>query len=292
MQNVKYLNPVLLLLSLALIPGCSPSAGHQGSSWQEALTFYASFDAGYTADFAAGDAILYTAPSWRNLDAAVPIDETHLFVKPLPEEGRWGQAISFNTDWDPIVFYRAKENIAYSQADWAGTFSFWLRIKPDEELADGYSDPLIVTDKNWDDASLYVDFTQDDRPRHFRFAAFPDKTSWNPEGLAWEAVEPASRPMIDLAETPFHEENWTHVAFSFQHFNAASDNGILIGYLNGKEVGRLDDRPFTINWDTERTLLAIGRHYTGAIDELAIFNRMLTSEEIDQLYKQSIKDSL
>lgn len=274
-----------------LTTGCQPVATDPGASWREALTFYASFDSGYAADFASGETTLYTAPSWTALDAAEPVDSSHSYVSWMPEAGRWGGAISFSTDWNPIVFYRAQENIAYAQSDWAGTFSLWLRIKPDEELADGYSDPLIVTDKNWDNASLYVDFTEEDRPRHFRFAAFSDKHIWNPEGLAWEAIAPENRPMIDLENPPFNDETWTHVAFSFQQLNTTSTNGLLIGYINGKEVGRLDDRPLSINWDIEHTLMAIGRHYTGAMDELAIFNRVLTEEEIEMLSKQSIQDS-
>lgn len=291
MRKVIQALTFLLLLLPLLVTGCQPASADHEATWLDALTFYASFDSGYNADFASGEAALYTAPSWTALDAAEPVDSNHTYVSWIPEAGRWGGAVSFNTDWDPIVFYRGEENIAYAQTDWAGTFSFWLRINPDEELADGYSDPLIITDKNWDNASLYVDFTEEDRPRHFRFAAFSDKDIWNPDGLAWEAVRPEDRPMIDLADTPFNEETWTHVAFSFQHYNTETGNGMLIGYLNGKEVGRLNDRPISINWDMDRTLMAIGRHYTGALDELAVFNRVLTQEEIEMLFKQSITDA-
>jgi hypothetical protein len=297
MRKVKRLPPapvVVSMLSALLTIGAAaqPTPALPPPSWLDALTFYASFDGSFSADLAGGDAVLYTAPSWTDLEAAEPVSAAHEALVRFEERGRFGEALRFQTDWDPIVFYKAADNIAYRAADWSGTFSFWLRIVPDAELEPGYSDPFIVTDKNWDDASLYVDFTQDDRPRHFRFAAFSGRAFWNPEGRAWEQVLPADRPMIDLEQTPFHEGAWTHVAFTFQHFNDGAEKGILTGYLNGEQVGRLADRAFSLAWQTDRTLMAIGRHYAGALDELAVFDRALTDEEIASLFKRPIKQAL
>ena len=263
----------------------SETSVSETSSLGEALTLYASFDGGFSADFALGDAMLYTAPDWQSIDEAKPVLAGDLSVSRMPDGGRSGGALRFHSDWDPIVFFFAENNIAYRPENWSGAFSFWLRVVPDEELEEGYSDPFIVTDKNWDDASLYVDFTESDRPRRFRFAAFSDKSIWNPDGISWDDVPIPMRPMVDVESEPFAGGEWTHVVLSFENINGAG-NGRMIGYLNGEKAGELADRPLSITWNITHALMALGRHYRGAFDELAVFNRALSEEEVLQLYRE------
>jgi hypothetical protein len=62
-----------------------------------ALTFHASFDNGADADFGLGDKRVYTAPTYKNLDAAQPGLHARFFLngklqgstEPIPEPFTW-----------------------------------------------------------------------------------------------------------------------------------------------------------------------------------------------------------
>jgi hypothetical protein len=163
--------------------------------------------------------------------------------------------------------------------------SFWLSLDPDKDLAPGFSDPLQITARSWNDAALFVDFTRDDTPRHFRFAAFADLNVWNPSSLDWEEVAVDQRPMIDLADPPFSSGDWTHVAMTFDRFNTDLEDGELTAYLNGVQVGTLSDREQTFTWEIEDAIIALGINYVGRFDDLAVFNRALTASEVAALYR-------
>ncbi|MEM8488122.1 MAG: LamG-like jellyroll fold domain-containing protein [Bacteroidota bacterium] len=279
----------MLLILLVVISCQSATTTVEKVNLKEALTFYASFDEGFAADFADGDPTLYTAPSWDPTVDAAPIVADNALVSRLPAGGRAGGALRFSTNWNPVVYYAGKDNVAYTTENWSGAFSFWLRIDPDEGLEAGYSDPFIITDKNWDNASLYVDFT-DTVPRNFRFAAFADHGIWNPELLAWDDVPPAARPMLDLENHPFSADSWTHVVLSFEGMNGEAAR--MTGYLNGQQVGVFDQVNWTLSWEIEKVMMSIGRHYTGDLDELAVFNRALTAREVEALFAKPLLDLL
>ena len=59
----------------------------------------------------------------------------------------------------------------YAKSNWSGAVSFWLRLDPDTDLEAGYCDPLQNTPREWNDAAFWVDFSKDERPRHFRLGA-------------------------------------------------------------------------------------------------------------------------
>ena len=252
-------------------------------SWLEAITLYASFDEHMDADYAEGDPLFYMAPSWDALSNIERVKADNPYVTRIPTGGKYGGALSFDSNWNPVLFFKGAENVAYRDADWSGSFSFWLRVNPDEDLREGYSDPLIVTDENWDNGSFYVDFTEEDRPRHFRFALFSDYAVWNPELKAWDEIKPVDRPMIDVEHHPFGNGEWAHVALVFENVNVEGASSLLRGYLNGEQVGEYEVYPARITWDVHRTMLALGRHYKGQFDELAVFNRALTPEEVGQI---------
>ncbi len=282
-------DPRSLLLFLLVLFSCKQAdVPTQEITLKDALTFYASFDEGFSADFADGDPTLYTAPSWDPTVDVEPIEADNALVSRLPEGGRSGGALRFSTNWNPVVYYSGKDNFHYATENWSGAFSLWLRVDPATGLADGYSDPFIITEKNWDNASLYIDFT-DTVPRDFRFAAFADHTVWNPELLAWDDVAPANRPMIALSEHPFTADTWTHVVLSFEGLNGQAK---ITGYLNGESVGVFERANWTLSWNPENVMMAIGRHYTGDLDDVAVFNRALTKEEVQALYTTALVDLL
>ena len=136
-----------------------------------ALTFHASFDKSADADFGLGDKQIYTAPTYKNLDAAQP-GLHNPDVSIVPGKGRHGAALEFKAKNTTAIFYQAEKNLDYRQGGWNGTVSFWLNLNPDEDLS-GFADPIQLTDKDYNDAALWVDLTGNDKPRHARLGVFP-----------------------------------------------------------------------------------------------------------------------
>ncbi len=246
--------------------------------------FHASFDGHVDADFALGDSVLYHAPSWDDRaerTIGLPAEVTHTAAR-----GRYGDGLEFSIARNPVVVvFNGDRNVAYRDSSWSGTFSFWLSLDPDEDLAPGFSDPLLVTSRNWNDAALFVDFTRDDTPRHFRFAAFADLDVWNPSGRDWEDIAVEERPMIEIDDASFSRGRWTHVAMTFEDFNTGREDGVLTAYLNGERVGTLSDRVQTFTWNAGEPVIALGINYVGRFDDLAIFDRNLTGAEIQEVYR-------
>ena len=96
--------------------------------------------------------------------------------------GRFGDALRFGKKNTQALFYKATDNVAYSGSDMAGTVSFWLSLDPAVDLEPGYCDPIQVTDAAYNDAAVWVDFT-DKNPRKFRLGVFGNLEEWNPEKL-------------------------------------------------------------------------------------------------------------
>jgi hypothetical protein len=73
------------------------------------------------------------------------------------------------------------------------------------------------------------------------------------------------------------------VAFTFQNFNTGKPNGIAKLYLNGEERGVLKERTQTFTWDHEKALIMLGLSYVGGFDELAIYDRALSNQEVRKI---------
>ncbi len=271
------------LLSLIVFSSVFSSQKSEDNDLISSLTFFASFDHGLDADISSGDSLLYMAPSWSDRENAVIFtgDTDHLEIREAA--GRYNNALWIENSYTPVYFYRGKLNMPYFRQGWSGTVSFWLRLDPDEDLFDGFSDPIQITTRAWNDGALFVDFT-DAPPRVFRFAFFPDREVWDPDMREWDDVPIDERPMIDLEEHPFSSDEWTHIAFTFQNFNTSQENCVVSGYVNGRYAGSITDREKTFTWVPEEIKIWLGYNYRGYFDELAIFNRALTSEEIELIY--------
>jgi Concanavalin A-like lectin/glucanases superfamily len=278
---MRHLAPAALFAATVASLLASP----QGSpdSPAPSLTFHAPFDGGLDAAFARGDARLYSASSRKEvaqMTAGAPADALQI----VPRAGRHGDAVRVALKSSPLVFFKGERNIAWTRRDWSGTVSVWFSLDPDRDLLPGYSDPLIITPRAWNDAALFVDFTRDDVPRKFRFAAFADRAVWDPAKREWEAVPVAERPMIELAGGRFAAGRWTHVAWTWERFNTAGPEGVLTAYIDGAPVGTLSGRPQTYTWDPAEVLIAFGVQFRGLMDELSIFDRALTAAEIQALH--------
>lgn len=263
--------------------------GNFGSALK-ALTFYASFDNGADADFAKGNPRLFTRtatkPAWTSKAGL----QTDGLTKLEPGLGLSGGALRFterNAKW---VFYKADKNLPYSNTNWSGSVSAWLRLDPQKDLDPGYCDPIQITTRKWNDGSFFVDFDKDGDPRDFRLGAFADFLAWNPENKNVNDISEDDRPLIKVKNPPFGSEKWTHICFTWKRFNTGKKDGVASFYLDGKHVGDLKDWNQTWTWkDEEESRILIGLNYVGLFDDLMCFDRALSAKEIQSIH--GLKDS-
>jgi hypothetical protein len=89
--------------------------------------------------------------------------------------------------------------------------------------------------------------------------------------------------MLTVKKPPFSTSAWTHVLFTFENVNPADgSNATATLYLDGQSKGTLR-RPLYFDWDTSKAAVMLGIHYVGDFDDLAIFNKALSTAEINHL---------
>ena len=263
----------LTLCGLFLL--ASASQAQPPSALSKSLLFHASFDASANADFARGDARLYTAASLKRerVSPGLPGDAVQLDRR----DGRYGGCLRFTKKTDQVVFFKGAANLPETGQTFQGSFSFWLRVSPADDLPAGYVDPLQITDKKWNDASFFVDFTKQ-TPRQFRLGVFSDYAFWNPRDRKLDDIPAGERPLITIVKPPFNRRVWTHVGVAFRDFNGPQP-GIATLYLNGKAQGELRGRQ-RFSWKPDRLAILLGIYYVGQFDDLAVFDRALTATEM------------
>jgi hypothetical protein len=273
---------VLWILSLGMVVFPTRAADIK-DDLRKALTFHASFDSGTEADFALGEKGLFHAPSMSKRGEAKPGLPEFGEVVVATGEGKYGNALRFKKKKSPVVFFEAAKNFPYTTSNWNGTVSFWLSLDPETELEPGYTDPIQITPRAWNDAAFFVEFGKDEKPRHFRLGTYADFKVWNPENRDWNTIPWAEKPLVSVDRPPFARGRWTHVVFTFQSFNTGKPNGVPVLYLDGLEQGRLSRRVQTFTWDPDKTAIMLGLSYIGLWDELSVFNRALSAEEVKHL---------
>lgn len=254
-----------------------------GASIRSALTFHASFDQQVDADFAKGDKRLRTAAASDKRDSAIIGLPPEGNVTHEPDQGKFGGAIRFQKAIQPIVFYQGSKNLPEPKSNWECTVSFWLRTDPRRELREGFCDPIQITSKQWDDAAAFVEFEKRGDRIPFRLGVYADKKVWNPSGRPFESIPAEERPLVTVTDAPFHSGDWTHVAFTLHGFNTGKPTGVSRLYLNGILAGELSSRVQTFTWQDEQSAIMIGLSYMGHLDDLAVFDRALTAEQIRTL---------
>ncbi|MBM3786916.1 MAG: LamG domain-containing protein [Acidobacteria bacterium] len=256
---------------------CLLSVGLAAQGWKKDLVFHANFDGGLEAKVAAGDKRLYSAPSYKEQRNAKPgLEGTD--VELVNGAGRKGGALRFKTKNTKAVFYKTEGNLPFDGKNWAGTISFWLKLNPDEDLAPGFCDPIQVTDKAYNDSAIWVDFTKDDKPRHFRLGVFGALKEWNPKNLEPDKNPDFNNRLVVVKQAPFSRERWTHVAIT--HERLGSGKGAATLYLDGKSQGVTPSIGEGFQWDAALGALRLGVNYVGLMDDVAVFRRALTAKEV------------
>ena len=255
---------------------------------RKALTFHASFDQTVDADFAQGNKQLYTATSYKKREDAKP-GLHHPDVTLAPGVGRFAGALKFAKKNTKAIYYQAAKNVAYQPRGWNGTVSFWLSLDPETDLEPGYCDPIQVTDEDYNDAALWVDFTKDDKPRHFRLGVFGDLKSWNPKDLPPDKNPDFLGRLVVVKKTPFARGRWTHVVITHQGLGGAN-GGVAKLYLDGVLQGKTPVISEPFGWDLDRAAIRLGVNYVGLFDDLSVFNRELSAQEVKALHQ--LKDGV
>lgn len=267
----------IALLLLALVGALPLNAEEE--SLQKSLVLHASFDDGFDADFSRGDPACYL----KAASGLVPCTENEE-LRLVPDGGRHGGAIHFPKKGATRPIFRGPGVLGYNEKSWSTTVSFWMSLTPDEDLEPGYCDPIQLVGNDSKKGFIFLEWSKDHSPRYFRYAIRPRIELWDPEGLGWENLPEPKRPMVQLKKAPFSREQWTHAVFTLDRINEPRGTSAGALYLNGKKQGEIQGFDLTFGWDPESVQLVLGAAYVGRIDDLAVFDRVLTDGEIARLY--------
>ncbi len=275
-------------ITLFVFVGCSGPSGESepaatadgGGALRDALTLYASFDDGFDAAFARGDRRIYSAPSYQEQDKRSP-GYWGEDIAIAYDAGKVAHALEFKTKNTKALFFSGQDNVAFSTEGWSGTISFWLSLDPATDLEPGFCDPIQVTDSAYNDSAIWVDFTKDN-PRQFRLGVFGELAQWKPEGEAQDDTATFDKRLVVVDQPPFAKGVWTHVAIT--HDGLGTPAGTATLYLDGEPQGAASGIGEGFEWDMSKAAVRLGVNYVGLYDELAIFDRPLTADEIRGLH--------
>jgi len=251
---------------------------------RSALVHHASFDSGLRADYSRGDPVLYAYRSGaERVQGGIPAvpDESLAIV---PGAGRHGGALR-RVKHSPVqIFFKNAGILDYRATPWSRTISIWLRISPDEDLNPGYCDPVLIMGEGMKKGLIFMEWSRDDVPRAFRFAIMPRADLWNPSNAGWEEIPKSKRPMVELVQPIFSRERWTHAVFTLEGVNTGKPGrGAL--YLDGRKQGTIEGWDLTLDWTPEKVHLILGKDYVGYMDDLAVFDRALSDDEVTSLHR-------
>lgn len=244
------------------------------------LTLQANFNGAVDATFALGDKRLYSAPNYKEQSAATP-GLSSPDIELAKGAGRTGDALRFTKKNTRAIFYKAEKNVAFDPARWSGTISFFLNLSPESELEPGFCDPIQITDKAYNDSAIWVDFTKDDTPRHFRLGVFGALKAWNPQNKPSDKNPDFNNRLVVVKKHPFAKGQWTHVAITWS--NLGSSKGEARLYLNGQLQGTTPQITEAFEWDLSKGAVRLGVNYVGLMDDVTIYRRPLTQTEIQSL---------
>lgn len=266
------------ILILAAIPA---SAGDD-AALKKAVTFYASFDESLQPEVGVGaiktrfgdpkdpkkfifedgyNKDIYKIAKGKGVAGGGCLEATDV----LPNRGRF--------------FYPVKGNLAFKKGGWGGALSMWINMDP-QALKLQFCDPVQITQKGAGDGGIWFDFN-DAKPRDLRMGVFPAV----PKGKVGAKESDADAPMVWVKRVAFKSGEWRHIVLSWSNFDTGKPNAVATLYIDGKKMGDVKDRAIAMDWDVEKAGVYTAVGYTGFLDEMALFNRALTQDEVTALFK-------
>ncbi len=265
-------------LALAvLLPTACPLPAEE-AALRAALTFHASFDHGFDADFSKGakTCLVKTGGELKTFNGN---EEVRLAAG----AGRFGGALHFPKKGATRPQYPGPGVLGYNDQAWSATVSVWLRLTPDEDLEPGYCDPVQIVGDDSKKGFIFLEWSKDETPRFFRYAVRPLYHIWNPTDVSWADIPFEKRPMVQVARAPFSREKWTHAVFTLDKINAAGASGSL--YLDARRQGTIEGWDLRLGWDPAQVALVLGAAYVGHLDDLAVFDKALSDPEVTALFQ-------
>ena len=177
-------------------------------------------------------------------------------------EGKFGQGVELKGE--ARLYYSGIDNFNLSE----GTVAFWAkRYKSWSQKESGYILFKAVAGPGWNRNSLYFQTTQ-----------------WG-QLRVWIWDNDSKQTLYMVRPLPPAADEWYHLAFTF------SDGEVRI-YVNGQEGSYTDDGkgdPMMVMPSGKVETIQFGSDYNhsfdGVLDELRIYNRVLSPENIKALYE-------
>jgi len=223
----------ILLLALLALPGLAQA--QTATALKQALTFHASFDKGFDADFSRGE----KGALARTKQGTVPLAANEELR--LVPDGRFGGGLHFTKKGTTQPRFKGAGVLGYNDKNWSASVSVWLRLDPDKDLEPGYCDPVQIVGDDTKKGFIFLEWSKDEMPREFRFAIRPLEQIWNPNKLDWAKMTDAQRPAVNLKRAPFSREAWTHAVFTLENVNDKAKKPVGRLYLNGALMGKIEN---------------------------------------------------
>ncbi len=276
----------LRLIGCCLLLAACPvlAAADEQAVLRKAVTLYASFDEGLKADFGGGDLTFSTRFNHPTEKGKFVVEKgiagkafriakgkgvrggAMECVDVLPRNGR--------------IFFPGKGNLAFKKGGWGGSVSVWIKTDPDKLLKTRFCDPIQIAQKGANDGGIWFDFN-DAKPRDMRMGAFPAV----PVGKKGISEDDPKAPMVWVKGVGFKAADWHHVVLAWKNFDTGKPDALATLYVDGKRVGDVKGRAIGMEWDVDRTGIYVAVNYIGLLDELAVFDRALTAEDVARLHK-------
>lgn len=272
---------VLMLLLMLLLTGTLRAAEPNADALRKAVSFYASFDDAPQGDVGGGDRSLWTRSDHptekgqyvygKGFDAKV--------FRIAKDRGIQGGALECTGEppRNGMLFFPAQGKLAFKPGGWGGAISVWLY--PHKQTP--FCDPVYITQKRWNDGGIWFDFNKL-KQYDLRMGTFPALA----KGQAAPQETDPGLPWAWVKENALKVEAWNHVVLTWTNFDTGRKDGRSAIYVDGKLVGEVTGRDLAMKWDLEKTRIYLVYKYQGLVDELALFNRGLTAEEVSLLKQQ------
>jgi hypothetical protein len=252
---------------------------------RKAVIFYASFDQAVQADIAGGQATLDTRSNHPTEPGKFVFEKgfNEKVFRIAKDKGISGGALEV-VDVLPNngrVFFPAKRNLPFDPKGWEGALSVWCKTDPNKLLKTTFCDPIQITEKGANNGGLWFDFNNV-KPRDMRHGAYPAV----PADQKPIAEDDPQAPLVQVGKVDWQANDWHHVVLTWSNFDTGKNDAVSKIYIDGKPIGEIRNRPLAMQWDLEKTGIYIGVNYIGLLDELTIFRRSLSAEEVTRLYRE------
>jgi len=249
----------------------------------KALTFYASFDETVQADVGKGDKTLSTRFNHETEKGNFVVEKSFdaKVFRIAKGKGISGAALEC-TDVLPRngrVFFPAKDNLAFKKDGWSGAASVWINTDPNTLFKTKFCDPIQITQKGANNGGIWFDFN-DAKPRDMRHGLFAAV----PEGAKGISEDDPQAPMVRVPKVGFKNGEWHHVVLSWQNLDTGKKDALSVLYIDGKRIGAIEGRALSMDWDMDKTGIYVAVNFVGLLDELALFDRALSMDEVALLY--------